>query len=139
MAGSDQFTDTFRNGATWVATADGLIRMNLGPWTTEDDGLEEAQFMQERFHALKKRLPAGRFIRAIVELKNIVNWDHAHLAMLRIYARMTRDPMTRRVAIVHATGMQKVLIVPLIKLVTRNREKLQFFDYVAAAEAWIAS
>ncbi len=129
---------TFRTGATWRVDAQGIIRMMLGPWRSEDEGLEEAQFMQQQFQQLKTSLQSGQQTSAIVDLTNITHWDTAHLAMLQIYAGMTKDPVTKRVAIVHATGMQKVLIVPLIKLVVHNRDKLQFFDDGAVAEAWIS-
>ncbi|MBI3114994.1 MAG: hypothetical protein HYZ09_00690 [Candidatus Kerfeldbacteria bacterium] len=131
--------ETFRTGASWLVKNDYLIRMGLGPWANEDDGLEEAQFMNRQFQELKRILPEGKLVSAIVDLKNIERWDNAHLSMLQIYAQMTKDPVTRRVAIVHATGMQKVLIVPLIKMVVHNRNKIDFFDDLGQAEAWVAA
>lgn len=123
-------------GGHWRVASDDVIHLDLGTWRHEDDGLEEAQLMQAQFSALKRLLPPGQLVSAVVDLARIHRFDNAHLAMLQIYAEMTKDPVTARVAIVHATGMQKTLIVPLIKLVIRNRQKVQFFDDLAAAEAW---
>lgn len=120
----------------WRVTSDHVIHLDLGDWRSEDAGLEEAQLMQQQFVELKAALPSKQLVSAVVNLARIHRFDNAHLETLRIYAEMTKDPRTARVAIVHATGMQKTLIVPLIKLVVHNREKVQFFDDPAAAEAW---
>lgn len=123
-------------GGRWQVTSAYLIHLDLGTWHNEDQGLAEAELMRDQFVELKRRLPTGQRISAVVDLARIHNFDNAHLAMLQIYAEMTKDPVTARVAIVHATGMQKTLIVPLIKLVIHNRQKVQFFDDLSAAEAW---
>lgn len=128
---------SFRTGGSWIVHDDFVIHMALGDWQSEDDGLEEAEFMRERFEAVKRLLPTGRLLVAIVDLSGISRWETAHLSTLQIYANMTKDPLTRKVAIVHATNMQKVLIVPLIKLVVHNKKKLQFFNDLAAATEWV--
>lgn len=123
-------------GGRWRVTSDHVIHLDLGDWRSEDAGLEEAQLMQQQFVELKAALPTKQQVSAVVDLARIHHFDNAHLEMLRIYAEMTKDPRTARVAIVHATAMQKTLIVPLIKLVIRNRDKVQFFDDSVAAEVW---
>lgn len=127
----------FRTGGGWLVHDDFIIHATLGPWRSDDDAVEEARFFQKQLGQLKAMAPPTQRISSIVDLKNISNWETGPLEMLRIYANMTKDPRTKRVAVVHATPIQKVMIVPLVKLVISNRDKIKFFDDPAAAERWV--
>ena len=96
-------------GGRWVVHDPHLIEIILGPNIADRQNvIAEARWAENLFHQLKA-LDSGQRWDAITSLENLPKQDTPPLTMRIIYANMIRDPQTRYVSIVHATGWNKAI------------------------------
>lgn len=125
-------------GGTWAIHDNHIVELVLGPRVEEPKHVNaEAHWVRDLYERVKALDPSQKW-NAIVSLHKHPKQPNPPLEMRIVFANILKDPQTRRVGVVNATGFQKAIIQTfLITSVSRN--KLKFFDTVDEARAWVVS
>ncbi|MBI4415248.1 MAG: hypothetical protein HY566_03350 [Candidatus Kerfeldbacteria bacterium] len=122
-------------GGTWECD-DAVVTLTLGP-KIQDPNLDtaEAQWAADLYEQLKGATP-GRQWSAVVDLGKLPRRWQPPLAMTMIFAKMMKDPMTKRVAMIHVSHFQRE-VVRLYLLTKGSVGKIRFFERFDEAAAWV--
>lgn len=129
----DVFSPT---GGTFRATDDGVVTLTFGGQRASDEAVvAEAHWCDNHVIRLKEAYP-NRNWKAIVDLARIPDDHRPPHAASEIYTHFLRDESLSKVALVHATNVQRA-VVTILLAPAFFADKVHYFANAAAARNWI--
>ena|SRR3989344_4733274 len=127
-----------RTGGRWQASDDGVVSVILGGRRASDgDVISEAQWFVECLRSLHDKYPKRTWT-ALVDLKEVPEDHRPPREASERYTHMLRDEELLKVALLHATTVQKA-IVAILLAPAFLADKVHYFANTVAARDWLLS
>ncbi|MFH1171648.1 MAG: hypothetical protein V1778_03865 [bacterium] len=135
VLGQKNFAET---GGTWEVTEDGIITVTFGGRRSSDAAVvHEAQWFAECLSVLKEHSRDATWT-ALVDLKNVPEDHRPPHEASEWYTHLLRDERLTKVALVHATTIQRAIVAILLAPIF-FMDKIHYFASRGAAEDWLRS